>query len=185
MASTQLFEPRELLYPSNMLTIARLLLIPPTFRYLQQPERRREALACLGVAMLTDAIDGPLARARGEVSHLGELLDPVADKILINGTAIILSKTRDFPWWITGLLLFRDLGIIAAALVVIKRRSQITVAASTGKLTTALLTAAALLYVADGPRTGKPALYVAMVPFLLSFFQYGKRFLAVMRNQGA
>jgi len=181
---SQQIEPRELLYPSNLLTLGRLLLVAPTLAHLRRPERRRAALAYLAAAMLTDAIDGPIARSRGEVSRLGKVLDPIADKLLIDGSAIILSQTRGFPWWATGLLLFRDLGIIAAALVVILRRGQVTPAASAGKLTTALLTVAALLYVADGPRTGKPALYLAMVPFGLSFVQYGRRFLrAVGRRQ--
>lgn len=175
-------EPRELLYPSNLLTFARLLLVAPTLAFLRRPERRREALACLAVAMFTDAVDGPIARSRGEVSRLGELLDPVADKLLIDGAAIILSQTRGFPWWVTGLLLFRDLGILITAVVVIRRRATITTAASSGKLTTALLTLAALLYLADGPRSGRLALYAAMLPFGLSFFQYGRRALRMLRG---
>jgi CDP-diacylglycerol--glycerol-3-phosphate 3-phosphatidyltransferase len=180
MRLRDLFEPRELLYPSNLLTLIRLLLVPPTLAQMRRPERRRAALACLAIAMLTDAVDGPLARSRGEVSRLGELLDPIADKLLIDGSAIILSQTRGFPWWVTGLLLFRDLGILAAAMVVIRRRGQVTTAASTGKLTTVLLTVAALLYLADGPRSGRPALYLALVPFGLSFVQYGRRFIRAM-----
>jgi CDP-diacylglycerol--glycerol-3-phosphate 3-phosphatidyltransferase len=183
MRLRDLFEPRELLYPSNLLTLSRLLLVLPTLAQLRHPQRKRLALACLALAMFTDAIDGPIARARGEVSDLGKLLDPIADKLLIDGSAIILSQTRGFPWWATALLLFRDLGIIAAALVVISRRGQVTVAASTGKLTTALLTASALLYVADGPRTGRPLLYLAMLPFGLSFVQYSRRFLQAMARR--
>lgn len=175
-------EPRELLYPSNILTLARLLLVAPTLMFLRRPERRREALACLALAMLTDAVDGPIARSRGEVSRLGELLDPIADKLLLDGAAIILSQTRGFPWWVTGLLLFRDLGILASAVLLIRRRGHITTAASAGKLTTALLALAALLYLADGPRSGRPALYVALVPFSLSFLQYGRRALEMLRR---
>jgi CDP-diacylglycerol---glycerol-3-phosphate 3-phosphatidyltransferase len=182
MRLRDLIEPRELLYPSNLLTMSRLLLVPLTLLLLRKPERRRAALTCLALVMLTDAVDGPLARARGEVSRLGEILDPLADKLLIDGAAIILSQTRGFPWWATGLMLFRDIGILAAAMVVISRRDQITTAGSTGKLTTALLTAAALLYVADGPRSGHPILLTAMVPFSLSFIQYGYRFIQLLRR---
>ncbi|NTU78549.1 MAG: CDP-alcohol phosphatidyltransferase family protein [Chloroflexales bacterium] len=183
MRLRDLVEPRELLYPSNLLTMSRLLLVPLTLAQLRRPERRRAALVCLALVMFTDAIDGPIARARGEVSRLGKLLDPIADKLLIDGSAIILSQTRGFPWWATGLILFRDIGILAAAVVVLARRDQITPAASAGKLTTALLTAAALLFIADGPRTGKPALYLAMVPFGLSFVQYGRHFVRAMSRR--
>ena len=176
-------EPRELLYPSNLLTLTRLLLVAPTLASLGRPERRRVALLLIAAAMFTDAIDGPIARSRGEVSRLGEILDPIADKLLLNGAAIILSRTRGFPWWATGLLLFRDAGILLAAVVVIRRRAQVTTAGSAGKLTTALLTLAALLYVADGPRSGRPALYLALVPFTLSFVQYGRRFVRALRRE--
>jgi CDP-diacylglycerol--glycerol-3-phosphate 3-phosphatidyltransferase len=179
----RMIEPRELLYPSNLLTIGRLLLVGPTLYLLNRPDRRRAALACLAVAMLTDAVDGPIARSRGEVSRLGEILDPISDKLLIDGAAIILSRTRGFPWWVTALLLFRDLGILTAAALLIRRRSHITTAASAGKLTTALLTVSALLYLADGPRSGRPVLYLALVPFGLSFLQYGRRAIEMLRRR--
>jgi CDP-diacylglycerol--glycerol-3-phosphate 3-phosphatidyltransferase len=174
--------PRELLYPSNILTISRLLLLPATLAYLSRPERRRAALACLALTMLTDAVDGPIARLRGEVSQLGELLDPIADKLVLDSTALMLSRTRGFPWAVTGLLIFRDVGILLAALVVLRRRSSITTAQTSGKLTTVALTAAALCYIADGPRSGRPALWLAMIPFGLSFVQYGSRFIKMMRD---
>jgi CDP-diacylglycerol--glycerol-3-phosphate 3-phosphatidyltransferase len=182
MPLRELIHPRELLYPSNLLTFSRLGLLPVTLYYLAQPDRRREALICLAATMFTDAIDGPIARARGEVSRLGELLDPIADKLLINAAAIILSRTRGFPWWATGLLLFRDTGILLAAALVLRRQRKITTAKSAGKLTTVGLTIAALLYLADGPRSGKPALYLTLIPFSISFVQYGRQFLRMMRE---
>lgn len=174
------FHPREFCYPSNLLTIVRLLLLPLTIAYLRRPEQKRRALFWMGTAMLTDAIDGPLARYRGEVSRLGEILDPLADKLVLNATAITLSQTRSFPWWITGMILLRDITIVLAALLIYRRQAHITPARITGKATTVALTAAVLLYTADGPRSGKPALYVAMVPFSLSIWQYGRRFVKLM-----
>jgi phosphatidylglycerophosphate synthase len=174
------FHSRELLYPSNLLTISRLLLLPFTLAYLHRPERRRAALFCLALTMLTDAVDGPLARLRGEVSPLGELLDPIADKLVLDSTALMLSRTRGFPWAITWLLIFRDVGIVLAAFVVYRRQASITGAQSSGKLTTVALTAATLCYIADGPRSGRPALWLAMIPFGLSFVQYGGRFIRLM-----
>ncbi len=94
----------------------------------------------------------------------------------------MLSRTRGFPWAITGLLLFRDIGILLAAVVVLRNRARITTAQSSGKATTVALTAATLCYVADGPRSGRPALALAMVPFTLSFVQYGARFVRMMRD---
>jgi CDP-diacylglycerol--glycerol-3-phosphate 3-phosphatidyltransferase len=175
------FDPREFLYPSNLLTAGRLLLLPLLIYFLRRPQRRRAALLCLAVAMFTDVIDGPIARRRGEVSRLGELLDPIADKLAIDVTAVALSRTRGFPWWVTALLLFRDGGIVLAALLVFRRRAQITTAKSMGKLTTLMLSLAMLTYIADGERSGRPLLYVALVPFGLSFVQYGREALRMLR----
>jgi CDP-diacylglycerol--glycerol-3-phosphate 3-phosphatidyltransferase len=176
------FHPREFLFPSNLLTIARLLLLPPTLAALRRGQRER-ALLLLGAAMLTDAVDGPIARARGEESALGQILDPIADKLLIDLAAITLTRTRGFPPWVTGLLLFRDAGIIICGLLAYRYRATITLSQGAGKLATVGLTAAALLYIADGPRSGRPALYAALVPFTISFFQYGRSFLRTMRGR--
>lgn len=172
----------ELTYPANWLTLARLLLLWPTVSYLRRPDGRWPALICMAVALGTDAIDGPLARYRGEVSRLGAILDPIADKLVIDTTAITLSQTRGFPWWITSLLLLRDVGILLAALLIYRRHGQITTAQPAGKATTAALTVAVLLYTADGQRSGKPALYIALLPFSLSLWQYGQMFVRMMRQ---
>src|SRR5215470_4985012 len=166
------FGLRELAYPSNLLTFARLLMLPAALRYLRQPGDRWRALGVFGFAMLTDALDGPLARQRHEVSSLGKVLDPLADKIMIDATAIALSRTRGFPWWATGLLLARDLAIVLGAAFVYRRRAEITVAHASGKATTLALNATILLYVADGPRSGRLALYLSLLPFLYSAGHY-------------
>lgn len=177
------FHWREWLYPSNLLTLGRLLLLVPTLRYLQQPDKHWHALACFHLAMLTDALDGPVARKRHEVSQLGALIDPIADKLLIDSTALMLVRTRGFPRWMTTLLLLRDGGILLAALLVLRHTAQITPARSAGKISTVAMTSTLIGYMADGPRTGRPLLYVALVPFLLSFVQYGHHFVRLMREQ--
>lgn len=176
------FHLHEVTYPSNLLTITRMVLLVPTLIYLRRPETRWQAAACISTAMLTDALDGYLARHRDEVSPLGEILDPIADKLVLDTTAIALSQTRAFPWWVTGLLLLRDIGILLAAWLVYRRKAHITVAQTAGKATTVGLTAAMLLYTVDGPRSGKPVLYATLVPFALSFWQYGRRFLSLMHK---
>jgi CDP-diacylglycerol--glycerol-3-phosphate 3-phosphatidyltransferase len=170
------FELREFLYPANLLTLARLLMLPAALRYMHEPDGKGRALGVFAIAMATDVLDGPVARMRQEVSPLGKLLDPIADKLMINSTAIALSRTRGFPWWATALLLARDVAILLGALLVYRRRSEIAMAQPAGKATTVALAAAMLLYMADGPRSGKLALYAALAPFGASLLVYGKKF---------
>ncbi len=166
------FRLREVLYPANLLTLARLLMLPAALHAMQRPEQRWRALGILGAAMVTDAIDGTVARRRHEVSALGKLLDPVADKLMIDATAVTLSRVRSFPWWATALIVGRDLAILLGGLLIYRRRRVIATAHPSGKATTLALTLAMLLYLADGPRSGRPALYAAMAPFALSVFVY-------------
>jgi CDP-diacylglycerol--glycerol-3-phosphate 3-phosphatidyltransferase len=83
---------------------------------------------------------------------------------------------------VTGLLLLRDLGIVLGALFVYRRHAEITVAHASGKATTLALTIAMLLYVADGPRSGRPTLYLALLPFLYSASHYLRVFYIFMRQ---
>ncbi len=168
------FKLREFVYPANLLTLARLLMLPAAIRYMHQPDGRWRAMAVFGIAMATDVLDGPVARMRHEVSPLGKVLDPIADKLMVDTAAITLSRTREFPWWVTGLLMTRDLAILLGSVLVYRRRAEINVAHPAGKLTTAALVAAMLLYLADGPRSGKPALYAALIPFGASLVVYGR-----------
>ena len=70
---------------------------------------------------MTDLLDGKLARSRNTVTELGKFLDPVADKALIGTAMIGLSILGDLPWWITVVILARELGITIFRLAVIKR----------------------------------------------------------------
>lgn len=171
------FKLRELAYPANLLTIARLLMLPSAIRAMLRPEQRWRALSLMGIAMLTDAVDGTLARRRHEVSPLGKFLDPVADKLTINATALALTRARGFPWWATALLIGRDVAIILGGALIYRRRAEIAVAHPAGKATTLSLTVAMLLYIADGPRSGKPALYISLIPFAASILVYARQLL--------
>jgi CDP-diacylglycerol---glycerol-3-phosphate 3-phosphatidyltransferase len=176
------FDLHQFIYPANLLTFARLLMLPAALRYMRQPDDRWCAIGVLAAAMLSDALDGPIARRRHEVSPLGKVLDPIADKILIDATAIALSQMRGFPWWATGALLVRDAGILLGAAFVFRRRAEITVAHASGKATTLALTATMLLYIADGPRSGRPALYLSLLPFGYSIAHYLWQFKAYIRE---
>jgi len=177
------FELREFIYPANLLTLARLLMLPAAIHYMRREDGRWRALGIFGVAMATDVLDGPVARMRHEVSPLGKVLDPIADKLMIDTTAIILSQTRGFPWWVTGMLLARDLALLLGSLLVYRRHAEISIADSAGKATTVALAGAMILYLADGPRSGKPALYAALLPFGASLVVYARKFVQVARRE--
>lgn len=86
------------------------------------------------VGMATDGIDGYLARKYNVVSDFGKLLDPIADKVLTGGALITLSILEELPWWVTGLILLREVGITIFRLAVLSDR--VIPASRGGKLKT-------------------------------------------------
>ncbi|MBN2374219.1 CDP-diacylglycerol--glycerol-3-phosphate 3-phosphatidyltransferase [bacterium] len=92
---------------SNKLTLTRIILIP-IFIILLINQYTFFALAVFGLAAITDALDGMLARARNQKTMLGFFLDPVADKLLINASIIALAGMKLVPVWIAVVIVSRD-----------------------------------------------------------------------------
>ena len=108
---------RQFLSVPNQLTMIRLLLLP--FILIAMIYRRHEmALGLFFVAVVTDVIDGIIARRLDQQTPLGEYLDPIADKLLLTSAFIVQALIGTIPWWLTILVLSRDLIIIATVLVV-------------------------------------------------------------------
>ena len=96
------------------------------------------------VAAATDRLDGWLARRSGQVTDLGKLLDPIADKVLIGTALVLLSWLGDLPWWVTVVILVRELGITAMRFFLL--RYVVLPASRGGKLKTVLQSVAIGLY---------------------------------------
>ena len=67
--------------------------------------------------MITDLFDGHLARTYNLVTDFGKIADPIADKAIMGAALICLSALGDLPWWVTGVILFRELGHHADAVL--------------------------------------------------------------------
>lgn len=102
---------------ANCLTILRIVLIP-VFVALMIYRRPGWALAVFGIAALTDALDGWVARRRGLQSRLGAFLDPLADKLLLSAGFLTLTYLRLLPPWITIVVLSRDVMLVVGALLI-------------------------------------------------------------------
>ena len=77
------------------------------------------ALAILIVAGLTDGLDGILARSLNQKTALGAYLDPIADKLLLSSSFVILALNRKISWWLATLVLSRDIILLTAAAVIL------------------------------------------------------------------
>ena len=100
----------------NALTVFRIILVPVFLYLLLVSDTQGTALRywALGVyigAAITDLIDGDYARRTGQVTPFGQVADPIADKALIGAALIGLSWLGDLPWWVTGVILARELAV--------------------------------------------------------------------------
>lgn len=99
----------------NLLCVLRILMVYPVAHWILTG-RYPAVMALFAVAAFTDALDGFLAKRFGWTSELGKVLDPLADKLLLLTVFICLSIVGIAPWWLTALVLLRDLVIVFGAL---------------------------------------------------------------------
>jgi CDP-diacylglycerol--glycerol-3-phosphate 3-phosphatidyltransferase len=121
----------------NWITTIRIALVPVFIWLLVDYDnelRRWLALAVFILAMVTDGLDGAIARRRGLITNLGKILDPIADKALIGGALVTLSMLGQVHWGFTIAILARELGITAYRFAVI--RNRVIAASSAGKFKT-------------------------------------------------
>ncbi|GCD34415.1 CDP-diacylglycerol--glycerol-3-phosphate 3-phosphatidyltransferase [Streptomyces chrestomyceticus JCM 4735] len=135
---------------ANVLTMVRLLLVPAFVMLLMHgdgydPAWRSFAWAAFAIAMITDLFDGHLARQYNLVTDFGKIADPIADKAIMGAALVCLSILDDLPWWVTGVILFRELGITLMRFWVIKH--GVIPASRGGKLKTLAQGTAVGMYV--------------------------------------
>ena len=132
----------------NALTVARLVIVPVFLVLLfwqpLDPWWRFASAAVFSVGVLTDLLDGKIARHYNIVSDFGKLWDPIADKALTGAALIALSILWELPWWITIVILVREWGITWMRVVMLKY--AVMAAAMGGKWKTFLQSIALIVF---------------------------------------
>jgi cardiolipin synthase len=138
----------------NALSFLRLLGVPLFLWLVLGPHADGWALFVLAMSSLTDYLDGKIARATGQVSRLGALLDPAADRAYIASAVVALAIRDIIPWWLVIALVARDV-VLAVNLGVLRRLGFAPLPVHfLGKVATfALLYALPLLFLGDGDGT--------------------------------
>jgi len=110
----------------NLITYLRILFVPALVAALiidggEHGAWRWVAAGIFIVGIASDAVDGYLARSRNLISNVGKLLDPIADKAITGTTMVMLSMLGELPWWVTIVILVRELGITIWRLIEARR----------------------------------------------------------------
>ena len=173
----------------NLLTIVRVLLTPLLVILLLE-ERLSEALFVFVVAGITDALDGLIARLYKQKTRLGAFLDPLADKLLLATTYVLLAFLNLVPSWLTVIVLSRDVLIIVGVFVLFMQdlpfeikptiASKLTTCA---QILTAIVTMASALAVPH-PLLKKVLFQVTAAFTIVSWGQYLVRGVRIMQEAG-
>ncbi len=159
----------------NVLSLIRLALVPTMLLcfFLIPGQDHLVAMIIFVVASLTDALDGFIARSTHQITQYGVVLDPLADKLLKISTLVAFAIVGIIPYWLMGVLIFIDLGMIITGACLFKRK--ITIPSNIfGKLGTVVITIGLLMCFFDG--TLNPwdiyVLYLGMIIVVASLVVY-------------
>lgn len=177
----------------NFLTFLRILLIPVFVGLLMSPtsERIVAAAAIFGIASLTDLLDGYLARRRAQVTTIGRLLDPIADKLLVLSGLVMLVAMNRVAAWLATALIAREIAVTGVRAIA-AGEGIIIAARDFGKIKVALQIIGILLLLLSGPliseewamsELGTVALYIALVFSVASAGQYFHEVFKKIRRQ--
>ncbi|HJB12049.1 MAG TPA: CDP-diacylglycerol--glycerol-3-phosphate 3-phosphatidyltransferase [Candidatus Brachybacterium merdavium] len=109
---------------ANILTVVRCVMVPLLVvlaaLYAESAPGRLAVTVVFLLAMLTDLLDGHLARSRNLITDFGKIMDPIADKAMTGAALIMLSVWEYVPWWMTILILVREFGITLMRFTILK-----------------------------------------------------------------
>jgi len=179
--------------------MGRVVLIPGVLLFIDNYSPVRSFIAAMLylVSAATDALDGYLARSRGQVSVLGKFLDPLADKLVVTAVLVFMVGLGRVPAWIVVVMIARDLAVNGLRSVA-SAEGLVISASEGGKVKTALqLVAIVMLLIhfrypvlgldqsIDYHAAGMVVLYVSLAMSVLSGLDYMRKFVGVLRRQPA
>ena len=168
---------------SNAVSLLRaVLIVPAVWLIALGPDYVWEAFGVVVVMIVSDWVDGWLARWRDEISQWGKILDPLADKVAVGAVTIAMVVFKDLPVWLVVVVLLRDVVIFSAGMYLVKRHGVLLSSNFWGKVTTLVLSGLLLAYLWDADAL-KPALIGLSVVFLVvSLISYGRQFYDVIKK---
>jgi CDP-diacylglycerol--glycerol-3-phosphate 3-phosphatidyltransferase len=176
----------------NALTLGRIFLVPLLVVVLLTKFEGKELIgaAIFGLASITDWLDGYLARRRQQVTTLGQLLDPLADKLLITAALVSLVQTDAVPAWMVAVILGREFAVTVLRSIA-HARGVVIPASPLGKFKMASQVTAILLLILGQHHLqqffvlGIVALWVAVITAVVSGIDYYRRFNHVLTQSAA
>lgn len=173
---------REIGTLPNALSFSRLILLPWTIAYLVRGALK-PGMFLLGVIVLTDVLDGWVARSRGQVTQVGKVLDHVIDKLVILSLTGVLVYRYGFPPWFFYLLLAREGLTLVAAGFLLTCRGVVGQSNALGKAAGVAYGATMAAYLLDLQALKEPLLTLSLVLMGVASLNYLRLYLPALRGE--
>ena len=175
-------DPLKVITFANGLSLFRAFLAVPIVYFISIDNLRWTIIIIL-FAVLTDFLDGILARSAGEVTDIGKMLDPVADKIVIISVILylILDTERQFPLWFLILYLVRDIVISLNSIYILNHKSVVLSSNLIGKWSIGITALSVFMYVLKFEVYGLYLIYAATILLIISWYQYIRTHLSFFK----
>lgn len=186
------FTKKGIYTKSNFLSTFRLLLGIPLFFMVYQinnsQSTRYFTLCLMIIAAITDILDGYLARKYNEITEVGKIIDPLADKVVIGIVVLQLFRISEIPAYYLLIIVVRDLLILCGGIIISKKIDKVLPSNIIGKITVVSIALYVLIIVA-GLKISIPFLYdflfyLSLILVFISFIAYLIRAMEVLRRNG-
>jgi CDP-diacylglycerol--glycerol-3-phosphate 3-phosphatidyltransferase len=171
----------EIFTLSNIISFLRLLFAAPIYYYISIHENMI-AMLIIFLAVLTDILDGYFARKWNQITTLGKIIDPLADKTCTIAGFLALSYYHDLPFWVTITIIVRDLIILSASAIIISSKKLVMASNIPGKITVLVITLLGVVYLINIEILKEPITYLAGISILISFINYAVVFFRRLSN---
>lgn len=178
-----MFKNDKIVTIPNVLSISRLFLLIPFFIAISAGNR---LLACVwaGLGILSDLLDGFLARKLNQCSNLGRVMDPFIDKITVlsAGLFLVLSDQYTLPIWFFACLFVREVILILCSALIIKRHKKVLESKRPGKISAFLVGSTIFLFIMRLQPLGTYLMYAATLATIYSTYAYSQRFIKILKE---
>ena len=171
---------KDFLLVPNLITLIRIILLPIILILLLKSFSPFWILVLMIIFILSDFLDGYLARRLEQISDLGKILDPLLDKLGIALFAFYAVIYKNFPVWAMVMIIAKDTLVLLGGVVIIKAGKQIPIADWWGKITVCAWALVLLSYIFEITIIQKTLLAIAVVMLFLNLIYYVKRFVRAM-----
>ncbi len=178
-----LFQKGKIWTLSNLISFLRLILGIYTYHFIIHRQLTPSLIMSI-LIVLSDYADGYLARKRNEVSELGKILDPFADKVCVALGAIALHISYGLPLWVVVILIARDVLIVIGSFILISRTHRVVASEIPGKIGVTIIALLLLSYLIEWEAAKPILLVLAVMAVIVSFGYYAWRFFQYMIFNG-